>query len=123
MENIEKCQLENSQMMKEQQRSLQEIVGEVSDIKAQMNKGPVTDKVYIAGEQRQPSTTAGKRWFDKGRDVDQHLQTSKLAYYNQLRSLGIASIYKSFLEQQPPFIPNEFREEKFQGKLKLDKIE
>ena len=94
MENIEKCQFENSQMMKEQQRGIQEIAGEVLNIKAQMNQGPVTDKGYITGEQRQPSATAGKSWFDKGRDVQQHFQTRKLAYYNQLRSGGIASIYK-----------------------------
>ena len=112
-------------MMKEQQRSLQEIVGEVSDIKAQMNKGPVTDKVYIAGEQTQPSTTAGKRWFDKGRDVDQHLQTSKLAYYNQLRSGGIASIIfiNHFSNSNLPLSQTNLEREKFQGKLKLNKIE
>ena len=105
-------------MMNEQQRSIQEIAGEVSSIKAQMNQGPVTDKEgYITGEQRQPSATAGKRWFDKGRDAQQHLQTRKHAYYNQLRSGGIVSIiYKSLLEQQPPFIPNKFREGKIPGK-------
>ena len=105
-----------NQMMKEQQGSIQDIAGEVSNIKAQMNKGPVTDKGYIAGEQSQPSATAGKRWFDNGRDVQQHLQTRKLAYYNQLKSGGIASIYKSFLEQQPSFSPSKFREGKIPGK-------
>ena len=80
-----------------------------------MNQRPVTDKGYITGEQRQPSATAGKRWFDKGRDAQQHLQTRKHAYYNQLRYGGIASIYKSFLEQQPPFILNKFREGKIPG--------
>ena len=56
------------------------------------------------------------------------MQTRKHAYYNQLRSGGIASIYKSFLEQQPPFIPNKFREGKIPGEPearrdKMNKIE
>ena len=56
------------------------------------------------------------------------MQTRKLAYYNQLRSGGIASIYKSFLEQHPPFIPNKFREGKIPGETearrdRMNKIE
>ena len=51
MENIEKCQLENSQMMKEQQRSIQEIAGEVSNIKLhaflKISENIVIDIAYI----------------------------------------------------------------------------
>ena len=39
----------------------------------------------------------------------------KFAYYNQIRSNGIATIYKTFLKQETPFIPRKFREGRMPG--------
>ena len=39
----------------------------------------------------------------------------KLAYYKQLRSNDIATVYRGFLEQSPPFIPRKFREGQVPG--------
>jgi hypothetical protein len=41
--------------------------------------------------------------------------TRKHAYYNQLRSQGIGTIYQGFLDENTPFIPRKFREKQFPG--------
>jgi septum formation inhibitor MinC len=48
-------------------------------------------------------------------EVHKVVNLRKIAYYKNIRSEGIATIYREFLNQEPPFIPMKFREGKIPG--------
>lgn len=112
MEVIERHQSTNNELLKEQQRNLQEIAGEVSRIKDQMNKEPDHHKEVALNKGEVLTRTP---LSEGNRETQKQLQIRKLAYYNLLRSGGIATIFKSFLELEPPFIPHKFREGQIPG--------
>ena len=112
IEEIEKRQQENTELLKKQQNSLKDIAVEVCNIKENMYKGSVENKDT---EQNKGKPTGAKSLFSNKHLIQQHVQSRKFAYYNQLRSAGIASIYKSFLDKDSPFIPHKFREGRIPG--------
>lgn len=60
------------------------------------------------------------------KDWSRCLNARKIAYYNKIRSTGLAEIYTSFLEREPAFIPRKLREKTIPGqseeqtKLKME---
>lgn len=88
-------------------------------------------KTYIENyveEKNKTTLTDASFKFKKtiSREWARLLNTRKIAYYNKIRSEGIASVYASFLQKDPVFIPQKFREKEFPGQsedqtsLKLD---
>lgn len=55
-----------------------------------------------------PTLSYNKMWSN-------HLSKRKISYYKKIRSEGIATIYRQFLENNPPIIPKKFREKEFPG--------
>ena len=112
---------ETKQMPPEYCKSLESNIREIrNEVKsytehyvAEKNKSTLTQASF------QFKKTIAKEW-------SKYLNTRKIAYYNKKRAEGIASIYSSFLEKDPPFIPRKFREKSHPGQsedqtsLKLD---
>lgn len=105
MENMEAYMVENNSLIKQNSEKLDGICEEMKEIKVQCNKGSETGNQRTTNPQQQTKVTTSLTL-----PMRNTLTSRKLAYYNKIRSEGIATIYKRFLEQKPPFIPNKFRE-------------
>mgnify|MGYP000563151265 CR=1 FL=1 len=106
MENIETCLAENSNLIKQNSQKLENIHEEVKGIKEQCNKGSGSSNNKKTSDLRQQTKEA----ISLSPVIRNALISRKLAYYKMIRCEGIANIYKGFLQLNPPYIPNKFRE-------------
>ena len=117
MEKLDRNQEEQTEILKRQQISLTEIMNDVAAVKQQMaNLGDKGCAISPNKETNHFSSTSPQLSLSElSIDAPKICHSRKLAYYNQIRSEGIAKIYKSFIEQDPPFIPRKFREGQIPG--------
>ena len=102
------------EVLKEEQKSLKEtvatLVNEVTQLKRLTLHVPPNN-----GEKEMNNHTSVISLCPIKHELPKYLNSRKMAYYRQIRSSGIAGIYKEFLERDPPFIPNKFREKQMPG--------
>lgn len=114
MEMMENVQLENNRVISENIVILNErmstLCQEVSSI-----KGKLDEVISVSHSIKHKTKTTLCNLPTTMEQMDSIVSTRKLAYYNKMRSQGIADIYKGFLQKDPPFIPKKFREGKIPG--------
>ena len=104
METIETNLEENNRTIKKQSDSLILLFEEINNLKRHVCLG---DDIENKGMRMQDET---KNSHINNYNLQKILNSRKLNYYNKIRCDGIASIYRNFLEKEPPFIPRKFRE-------------
>ena len=131
MDTIEKNLVENNQVIKNNSKRLDAICEEVKKIKnwcgsepPLRNKGTKESSV-ATNDVNTPCDVITPAISPVFYGI---LNTRKLSYYNKIRNEGIATIYKGFLEKNPPFIPKKFREagtpnDSEKQRERLDKLE
>ena len=93
--------------MKKQQHDLEEISTEALQIKEEKTKVNGTYNCVVTNKGTPAASTP---LLMHNNEAQRLLQYLKFAFYNQMRSGGIAEIYKFFLNQEPVYIPKKFRE-------------
>ena len=95
-EKMEEIQTEQSKFNKYVENNFNTLFSEIEKIKSKQCNTLICD--------------INKESSEVKLDIEGYVHERKHAYYKQIQSKGISTIYKSFIERDIPFIPKKFRE-------------
>ena len=121
-EKMDQLDVNNNSALKQIEQRLDSLTNEVKAVKIAMTQmesivkqGNSTKLKVIEENEVFPKNEGARREFFSA------LNKRKHTYYKKLRSTKIATVYRGFLEQTPPFIPKKFREGHMPGESEKQK--
>ena len=123
-EKLESIESNQSKAIKNFEKTVNELKIEMSTIKNIVHKPSAQEeREATTGNNSKPSKQETISLSDKTRkDLEDAMNQRKHAYYKNIRSAGIATIYRGFLQSEPPFIPRKFREGHIPGESESHKL-